>query len=222
MRFNRGIALVLGTLSFCVTLLQANTKVTLYLTPGSVKLAGGQSQQFAATVQGTSNQNITWSLSPSVGTITTGGLYRAPATVGVAQTIKVIATSAVQSKSTSAVVSLIPVTVQVSPSSSSLTGGQSVQLSANVTGTINTAVTWSVSPTVGTVSNGLYTAPAIVGSSQTVAITAASIVDPTKTATASISLVPVAIAISPGTASLAAGQTAQFTASLSGTYNTGV
>ena len=222
MRFNRGIALVLGTLSFCVTLLQANTKVTLYLTPGSVKLAGGQSQQFAATVQGTSNQNVTWSLSPSVGTITTGGLYKAPAIIGVAQTIKVIATSAVQSKSTSAVVSLIPVTVQVSPSSSSLTGGQSVQLSANVTGTINTAVTWSVSPTVGTVSNGLYTAPAIVGSSQTVAITAASIVDPTKTATASISLVPVAIAISPGTASLAAGQTAQCTASLSGTYNTGV
>lgn len=57
-------------------------KVTV--TPGQVSLAGDQTQQFAATVTGTSNQAVNWLVNnipggnTSVGTITSSGLYTAP------------------------------------------------------------------------------------------------------------------------------------------------
>ena len=66
---------------------------------------------------------------------------------------------------------LVPVTVAVSPQTSTLSAGQTVQLSATVTGT-SSAVAWSISPSVGSIVNGLYTAPASVTSTQTVTVTA--------------------------------------------------
>jgi hypothetical protein len=83
------------------------------------------------------------------------------------------------------------VAVQVNPNSASLTASQSQQFAATVTGTTNTAVTWSMNPSVGTLStSGLYTAPASITSTQTVSITATSVADPTKFATATVTLMP--------------------------------
>src|SRR5208283_5056266 len=67
---------------------------------------------------------------------------------------------------------------------------QTLQFTTTVTNQ-NTAVTWTMSPTnAGTISaSGLYTAPASVPAQQTVTITAASVFDPTKTASATITLV---------------------------------
>ena len=87
------------------------------------------------------------------------------------------------------------VSVTVGPSSRALRPGESATFVASVTGTTNTAVIWSLSPAVGTVVNGLYTAPATIGSAQSVTITAKSVADSTKTASASIALTPAA---SPG------------------------
>jgi trimeric autotransporter adhesin len=51
-------------------------------------------------------------------------------------------------------------------------------------------VTWTRAPNLGTISAaGLYTAPAIITTSQTVTVTATSVADPTKSATAAVTLV---------------------------------
>lgn len=83
------------------------------------------------------------------------------------------------------------ISVSVSPSAISLFGGQTQQFTATVTGTANTAVTWSVSPQTGSISGtGLYTAPAIVNSAQAVTITAISVADPSQSGSATVSLQP--------------------------------
>jgi hypothetical protein len=85
--------------------------------------------------------------------------------------------------------------VSVSPTTASLSANQSQQFTATVTNTSNTAVTWSLSPTVGSISStGLYTAPASIGSQQTVTVTATSVADSTKSASAIVTLSPPAVA----------------------------
>jgi hypothetical protein len=92
---------------------------------------------------------------------------------------------------TSAAVNLnVLVVVAISPSISSLIVGQTQQFSATVTGSSNQNVSWSVksavegNATAGTIDpSGLYTAPAIPNS---VAVTATSAADTTRTASASV------------------------------------
>ena len=192
--------------------------VSISLSPASASLSGGQQIQFGATVSGSSNTAVTWSLSPAVGTLS-NGLYTAPATVSQQQAVTITATSSADStKTASAVATLTPAAVSLKPTTISLSAGGSAQFMATVTGASNTSVTWSLNPQVGSVTNGLYQAPATISSNQTVTLTAASIADPTKTAQASISLAASGgtLTVSPGAASLGASQTQQFSASLSG------
>jgi len=87
-----------------VTLIPA---IRISLTPFSVDLQQRQSQQFSAAVSGTTNQAVSWSLSPAIGTLSTSGLYTAPATVLTAQTVTVTARNVVDpTKSASGVVYL--------------------------------------------------------------------------------------------------------------------
>ena len=85
---------------------------TVSISPQSVNLSAGQQQQFTATVTGASNQTVTWSISsvtPSnaaSGSISTAGLYTAPATITPAQ-VTVKATSADGTASGTATVNLI-------------------------------------------------------------------------------------------------------------------
>jgi len=97
-------------------------------------------------------------------------------------------------------VSLNPlVSVTVSPASVTLTQSQTQSFAATVTNAGNTAVTWSLSPVVGSVSAaGLYTAPASIASAQTVTVKATSVADSTKSATAAVTLnPPVNVTVSP-------------------------
>jgi hypothetical protein len=59
--------------------------------------AGASSQQLLALINGASNGGATWSMTPTVGTLTPGGLYTPPATVGAATTATVTATTAADS-----------------------------------------------------------------------------------------------------------------------------
>jgi Bacterial Ig-like domain (group 2) len=91
----------------------------------------------------------------------------------------------------------LAVTVTISPTSASLAEGVSQQFSANLTGTSNTAVTWSA--TGGTISaTGLYVAGNTAGS---FAVTASSAADTNKSANASITITATVPAPTPGTAS---------------------
>lgn len=104
--------------------------------------------------------------------------------------------------------------------------GTTLQFTATVTGSTNTAVTWSVDTIAGgnsadgtITSGGLYTAPTTVGSHT---VTATSVADPTKSASAAIQVAQGAISISPTSATVAPGATQQFTATVQGESSTGV
>ena len=86
--------------------------------------------------------------------------------------------------------------VTVSPTSTSVPTGQTRQLTAVVQGGSNGAVNWSVNGIaggnagVGTISpNGLYTAPTTPPAPATVTVQAASVAAPSKTASASITVI---------------------------------
>lgn len=76
--------------------------------------------------------------------------------------------------------------VAISPTTDGMFVNQTCQFTATVTGTSNTAVTWSVQESNGgTVTAGLYQAPGIPG---TYHVVATSVADPTKSATAAVSV----------------------------------
>jgi hypothetical protein len=161
----------------------ATPVVAVSISPGSASLLTGATQQFTATITGTSNAAVTWSTTG--GTVSTDGLYTAPAVTG---TYTVTATS--QADTTKSAFAAVTVTatpvvaVSVSPGSASLLTGGTRQFAATITGTSNTAVTWST--TGGTVStNGLYTAPPTAG---TYTVTATSQADTTKSASAVVTV----------------------------------
>ena len=123
-----------------------------------------------------------------------------PVTVtGNAMTIQFITGSADLPKISAIEVSAASgVSVQVNPPTTSLYASQPQQFTASVTGSTNTAVTWSYNPQVGTLTaGGLYTAPTSINTAQTVTVTATSQADTTKSASATVNLLPPQPAFSP-------------------------
>jgi uncharacterized protein (TIGR03437 family) len=201
--------------------------VTVSINPPSATLVTSQSAQFIATVTGNSNSSVTWSMTPSVGSLSSG-FYTAPSVINTAQSVTITATSVADStKSASATVQLTPnMSVAVSPTSASLTPSQTRQFTATVSGDSNTAVSWSMTPSVGSLSNGLYTAPSAINVPQSVTITATSVADPSKSGSATIQLIPsgsgVNIGVNPPSVTLTTSQSTQFTATVTGNANTAV
>jgi Abnormal spindle-like microcephaly-assoc'd, ASPM-SPD-2-Hydin len=170
-----------------------NSSVTVSVVPGSVMPSASQSQLFAAEVLGTLNTSVTWTLDPAVGTISPAGLYTAPRSVTTSQPIIVTATSTADpTKTASSTITMSSsVGVALAPRTATLTLSQNQQFTATLAGTINTAVKWTVGSPVGTISRGgVYTAPASISSAQTVEVTATSVADPSRSASASITLAP--------------------------------
>ena len=203
-----------------VTAAQAGvTPVNVTVAPTTVTLTAAQSAQLSATVTGSTGV-VSWSLSAAVGSISSTGLYTAPASVTAAQSVNAMATVGGVTASAAIVVNppVVPVTVSVTPKTATLTPGQTVQLAATVTGSTS-AVSWSLSAAVGTISStGLYTAPASVTAAQSVnamatvggvTASAAIVVNPP--------VVPVTVSVTPKTATLTPGQTVQLAAAVTGT-----
>src|SRR5436190_1118037 len=98
--------------------------VTVVISPRTATVVAGATQQFTATVTGTTNHAVTWSVQEgaSGGTVSNNGLYTAPSSSG---TFHVIATSAADSsKSAAATVTVnAPVAVTVSPKTKSVIAG---------------------------------------------------------------------------------------------------
>lgn len=116
--------------------------VVVSVTPASVTIQTGSTQQFSATVTGTANTAVTWAVdnvtggSNTTGTISTTGLYTAPATVPTPSKVTVSAMSAADAT-------------------------QSASASLTVTGTIETAT-----QTITAANGGILMLPS--GSSVTV------------------------------------------------------
>lgn len=199
--------------------------VAVSVSPTTASLGQGGTQQFTATVTNGGGSGVTWSLT-GLGTVFGTGLYSAPATITVTSTATVIATSTKDTtKSATATVTLNPpaaISVSIFPTSASLGGGGTQSFTATVTGTANTAVTWSLTG-LGTLSPaGLYSAPASVTAVSTATVKATSVADTTKSATATVTLNPVSVAVSPAAASVPTNATQPFTATVTYTSNTAV
>lgn len=233
-----GGLLLVGLLANCGVggqqTLPANVLVVIQ--PSSVKLFLGQTQQFQATVTGTSNTAVAWSVngitggSSATGTVSASGLYTAPGILPQPASVTVTATSeADQSATASATVTLQDdIVVSVSPPTASLqtTGGQVFTASIAATGSPSTAVNWSVNgiaggnSAVGTIaangaSTAMYTAPAATPSPSTVTVTATSVADPAKSGSASVTITCTpSSSLVPPSASVALTQTQTFAASL--------
>jgi hypothetical protein len=177
--------------------------VSVSISPPSASIQVNATQQFTATVQNSADQSVTWDANGSVGGnatvgwISANGLYTAPAspvTVTVHAT-SVARPSAVGSATVTVTNPASPVSVTISPTSATVRVRRSQQFTATVQNSSNTSVSWKVngisggSSTLGTIgANGLYTAPSSVPSPSTVTITAVSAADPTKSASASVTI----------------------------------
>jgi len=179
--------------------LQSNA-VSVTVTPSSTSVTVNLTKQFSATVNNSANQAVTWGVNgvvggnSSLGTISSSGLYTAP---GSAINVTVQATSqADPSKVGSASVTVQgPVSVSVSPSSATVRLRKTMAFSATVQNATNSAVTWKVNDvtggnsTIGTISSlGTYRAPKSVPSPNTVQVSAVSVEDPTKSASATVTV----------------------------------
>jgi hypothetical protein len=89
--------------------------VAVAVTPATVSTTTGTSQQFAASVTGTPNTSVAWTVSgtgcsgTACGTISSSGLYTAPAAVPSSATVTITATSVSDStQSASANVTIVP------------------------------------------------------------------------------------------------------------------
>jgi hypothetical protein len=146
---------------------------TISVTPSTATVIASNTQQFTANIPGATNPSLTWSVDgtvggnlTTVGQISTAGLYTAPAQSG-SHTITA-ASSSNPSFNATATVNVFVFTI--SPTSAFLAPSGKQQFTASIQGLTNTSVTWSVdgvangNASVGTVVNGLYTAPSTSGS----------------------------------------------------------
>jgi hypothetical protein len=181
-------------------------------------LNGGETAHLtAAQGDGTSIQ-VSWSLDPNVGTISSDGTYTAPIPVPEATSVTVTATSASDSSlKGSTAMSLVPVAVSISPRSVTVSASSSVRFRAALKGTVNHAVRWEVSGGGSITNDGLYSAPEIMVPKQSATVTVISSADPTKRARAAVKLAPVVtLTLTPTKATLGPGQSQVFNVQLRG------
>jgi hypothetical protein len=251
-----------GTATATITCAAGNS-----VSPPSVSVSLTQMQSFTAsfcTVPGTA---ITWDVdgvaggNATLGTIVSStaisALYTAPANLPAANPVTIHATAPSPnggpSISASATVTLISgVVVSVAPSVVALAVSQRTSLTASVTGSSDTSVTWSVNsvpngntslgqicvsgtnpcvapggPAPGTVD---FLAPASLPATNPVSVTATSAADPSRSGSASITITgtkgAVALTVSPTYVflppSTGTPSTQQFEANVTGTGNTAV
>jgi hypothetical protein len=200
---------------------------TVVVSPAATSVAASAKVQFTAAIQGTTtNSSVTWMA--STGTITSAGVFTAPAKGG---TITITATSVADpTKSATATVTVAAAgqpsgsgvtSVTVSPlTASSITSG-TLSFGATVQGTAsNSSIIWRA--LLGTITSaGTYTAPTKAGSDT---VTATSVADASKSAssivtvtTAAPSLAVSSIVIWPTSAQVTTGGTFQFASTVQGT-----
>ena len=201
--------------------------IRVWIGPRVATLRTGESMTFAALVLGTRGQStaVSWSVQEGAGggTVDNSGRYTAP---GAAGTYHVVAASVADpSKKATATVTVTAdqnVSVAITPDNASTRTQGKLSFQAAVTGATSgqsSGVTWSVKEGAsgGSVdASGSYTAPASAGTAHVVAT---SVADPSKSATATVDVTAapaVAVAVSPSTASVLAGATTTFAATVTG------
>ncbi len=221
-----------------VTVTQPATITGVTVTPADATVEAGKTQQFTATVRGTGNfsDKVTWTVEGNESEKTTiENGFLTVATGETATTLTVTATAADDdTKSDTATVTVTqPATitgVTVDPATATVEAGKTQEFTAKVEGTgdVSQDVTWSVegkNSTSTTISaTGLLTVAADE-TAATLTVTATAVGNSGKSATAKVTVTPPAtitgVTVDPATATVEAGKTQQFTATVTGTgdYN---
>lgn len=191
----------------------SSTSVTVTVLPLSSSVAQGGTQIFVARVMGSSNTAVNWNVQEGAtgGSITSAGQYTAPNAAGF---FHVIATSQADStKSATATVAVQAVSVFVQPASITMTTDETTTFRGIVTGTVNSAVAWSLQESSGgqVSSAGSYTSPAGFGLFHVVATSQA---DTSKSAIAAVTVGPVSVSVFPASDVLGPGGVRQFSATV--------
>ena len=182
---------------------------------GGLSASPGTIRSGTSTTLSWSTANATQvSISPSVGGVSGQGSTTVSPTSGTTYTLT--ASNAGGSVTSSVYVSVYNVSVTISPTSANLLFGASTNFSASVS-PANQGVSWSA--TGGYLTGGNYTGTA----SGQYYVTATSSEDPSKSATATVSVATVSVgAIYPSNGTVNTGNTLQFGTSVSGAANSAV
>jgi hypothetical protein len=215
---------------------QPPSNITVAVTPSNATVLLGEQQTFVATVSNSTNSAVIWSVNgipggnAAVGTITAGGTYTAPANLPAPNSVSVTATSAEDTNKNSSARAIITsdVSVSVAPSTVSVELGTAQPFAAavNSASNPNRSVTWILSGSgctgvaCGTVdSGGTYTAPGMIPTPASVNLIAISVADPSKIATATINVTSTFLLSVAGPASVNAGTSATYAATVTPAAN---
>jgi hypothetical protein len=182
----------------------APASVDVTVTPSSAAVLLGNSQAFAAAVANGGNTGVTWSVNgvpggnAAVGTITVAGVYTAPVDLPASTLVQVMATSVADAtKSATANVTIgsdVQVSIGTSAASVELGATRSFRASIASGGHPDPAIRWTLSGAAcpaacGAVdASGNFTAPQILPSPATVTLTARSVADPSREASATVTI----------------------------------
>jgi hypothetical protein len=205
--------------------------ITVDVVPPTASILLGEPQTFTATVSNSADKAVIWSVdgipggNSTVGTIDAAGVYTAPAILPSSVSVSVQAASvADNSKSSTARATITSdISVSISPQTMQVELGSSRPFTAvvNSAGNPNREVTWIISGSgcpgaaCGTVdSSGTYTAPQVLIAPPNISLTAISVADPSKSGTGAITVTSTfSLAVS-GPASVSAGSSADYAATL--------
>lgn len=209
--------------------------VSVTITPTAATLLLGETEQFQATVTGSTNEAVTWEIngqadgSAASGEISSSGVYTAPGILPAPSSVTITAISkADATASASATITLQDdLTLTISPPSINVAESEQQMFTATISssGHPALAVTWSIdgvaggNAALGTIvvsaqDTAIYTAPAVMTVPSAMAVTATSVADSSKTASASVTIVCAATAaISPQLANVFLSSTQTFSAS---------
>jgi hypothetical protein len=219
--------------------------ISVSVLPEAASLPAGGTRDFRATVENDpATRGVTWTATgagcsgAACGTITPTASasgdavnYTAPSTAPAPATVTITAVSvADNSKHDVATVTINSIVVSISPASATVPVNDTASFTATIDNDpANLGVTWTVTGsgcsdaacgTIATISGALgrviYTAPSAVPTPATVSLTATSIADNGKTASAAITIVPpaISVSVSPTSAVLAVNATQDFVATV--------
>ncbi|MGA7646156.1 MAG: hypothetical protein WBW01_06570, partial [Terriglobales bacterium] len=212
----------------------APAPLTVTVAPSTATVVINALQQYTATVTGNPNTSVNWFVNGAaggnltVGTISTTGLFQAPAAVPSPATVTITAVSQVDNTTTGTAQATIAnpsqtdiITVTPTPIDVYATAVQPFSAADN--GTVTTAVTWYVQGSPGGNSmfgtidtSGNYTAPAAVPSPPTVIVEAVLQSDPTAIGTASVTVIAAPLVTQPAAQTVSPGGTANYSFSITG------
>ena len=207
------------------------TMTAIAATPATASIAAGATQQFTATATysdgstGDETSSVTWtSSSASVATIAAGGMATAVAAGSSTMTASLNGMSGAAALTVTAATKTLS-SIAVTPATASIAAGATQQFVATATysdgstAVVTSTATWSSSSTATATISAAGLATAVAAGTSTITATLNGVSGTAALTVTAVTKTLVSIAVTPATASIAAGATQQFVATA--TYSDG-